>query len=68
MSNAKEMFGNMFKSKRAEFAMTQKACAKEFGVSIVTIQNWENGIIMPKKDKLEKICAFFKTDKEVFTS
>lgn len=39
---------------------TQGDLADYIGVSQATVSNWCKGIKMPRMDKIDKICAFFK--------
>lgn len=48
------------KEKRKELKLTQRDLAKRFGVSIVSIQNWENGVQEPSDENKDKIKKFLE--------
>lgn len=60
----KEKFGNDIRNMRTEKNVTQIACAKHCGVSIVSFQNWERGICEPKKEKMKLLCDFLGLNQE----
>ncbi len=39
---------------------------KETGISTATLSDWKNGKSQPKKDKIEKICAYFNVPLSYF--
>jgi len=47
------------KAARVNAGLTQKEAAKRLNVSNKTLCNWENGLAMPKVDKIEPICALY---------
>ena len=53
---------NRLKELRKEKGMSQKALAKELGVSYRTWQYWENGASSIKPDNLKKLCEIFDVD------
>ncbi len=42
-----------------ENGVTPYRVHKETGISTATLSDWKNGKSQPKKDKIEKICAYF---------
>lgn len=42
-----------------EHGVTPYRVHKETGISTATLSDWKNGKSQPKKDKIEKICAYF---------
>ena len=42
-----------------EYGVTPYRVHKETGISTATLSDWKNGKSQPKKDKIEKICAYF---------
>ena len=53
---------NRLKELRKEKGMSQKALAKELGVSYRTWQYWENGASSIKPDNLKTLCEIFDVD------
>ena len=53
---------NRLKELRKEKGMSQKALAKELGVSYRTLQYWENGEINIKPVHLKTLCEIFDVD------
>ena len=53
---------NRLKELRKEKGMSQKALAKELGVSYRTWQYWENGASSIKPDNLKTLCGLFDVD------
>ena len=47
------------KAARVNAGLTQKEAAKKLGVSNKTLWSWENGVSMPKADKIDAICALY---------
>jgi len=47
------------KAARVNAGYTQKASAKELGVSNKTLGDWENGRAYPKVDKVEALCSLY---------
>lgn len=43
------------KAARVNAGLTQSEAADEIGVSVATIQNWENGASVPSWDKVKEI-------------
>lgn len=50
---------NRLKILRKEKGLSQKALAKEIGVSYRTLQNWENGVNTIKPDKAQALADYF---------
>lgn len=48
------------KAARVNVGLSQKAAAKEIGVSNKTLSNWEAGASFPKADKIDVICRVYK--------
>jgi transcriptional regulator with XRE-family HTH domain len=48
------------KQMRKEKGLTQRKCALECEVSLVTWQNWESDITRPNQDNFEKIKKLFE--------
>lgn len=50
--------------------MTQKDAAKKLQVSNKTLSRWENGLSVPKADKIDAICDLYKVtyDRLIFLS
>lgn len=46
---------------RVNVGLTQKAAAKMLGVSNKSLSKWENGEIIPRADKIDRICELYKT-------
>lgn len=49
-----------------ERGVTSYRVHKETGISTATLSDWKNGKSQPKKDKIEKICAFFNVPLSYF--
>ena len=49
----------MLKDLRKRKGLTQKELAKELGVTYTAICYWETGKRFPRKELLDKLCAFF---------
>lgn len=64
--SAKNKFGKMLYNERIKNGLTQLECAKKFGVSIVSFQNWERGVCAPRKDKFEIALEFIGASTEDF--
>ena len=47
------------KAARINAGLTQKEAAKALNVSNKTLCSWENGISMPKADKIDAICELY---------
>lgn len=47
------------KAARVNIGITQKEAAKRLNVSNKTLCNWENGISVPKADKIDAICNLY---------
>lgn len=47
------------RSARTNVGMSRDGVAKEVGVSLSTIKNWENGITFPTQPQIEKLCALY---------
>lgn len=62
----KKMFGEAVSQSRKALGMTQIACAKQCGVSIVSFQNWERGVCAPRSDKMQMICTLLGLNAEDF--
>lgn len=62
----KQAYGDAIKENRKNRGYSQKDCARHCGVSIVSFQNWENGICEPKDDKAAKLSELLGIDKEEF--
>ena len=46
-------------SARVNAGFTQAEVAKEIGVAISTLRNWETGKTFPKQPAIEKMCALY---------
>lgn len=46
-------------SLRVNAKLTQGTVAKELGVAISTIRNWEKGTTCPKQSAIEKLCILY---------
>ena len=57
-----EKFERLLKKKN----ITPYRVHKETGISTATLSDWKNGKSVPKKDKIEKICAFFEVPLSYF--
>lgn len=44
---------------RVNAKLGQKEAAKMLGVGNKTLSNWENGVSMPKADKIDAICTLY---------
>lgn len=62
----KKMFGDAVAQARKAANLTQIACAKHCGVSIVSFQNWERGVCAPKQEKMKLICDLLNLNREDF--
>jgi transcriptional regulator with XRE-family HTH domain len=49
------------KAARANANLTQKDVAKELGVDVSTVRNWECGRTFPKQPMIEKLCTLYGT-------
>jgi putative transcriptional regulator len=49
------MKGNDIKWLRHELGLTQAALAHALGVTVTSVNRWENGVVKPSKLALEKI-------------
>lgn len=58
----KKKFGCALIEARNKKGATQRDCATQCGVSIVSYQNWEHGVCSPKSDKMKQICEFLSID------
>lgn len=56
--------GDLLRKSREDKEITQVMCALYCGVSVVTYQNWERGLSMPKEDNLKRICHFLEIEEE----
>jgi len=48
------------KAARINAGLTQKEAAKRLGVSNKTLGSWENGVSIPKANKIDEICALYE--------
>lgn len=62
----KKKFGDAIAQARKNAGLTQIACAKQCGVSIVSFQNWERGVCAPRDEKMQQICELLKLNREDF--
>lgn len=62
----KKMFSIYLKKGRENIGLTQMEAADRIGVSITTIQNWENGFITPSTTYFEKIIETYNLLEESF--
>ena len=53
------MFKITVKAARVNAGLTQKAAAKDLGVSNVTLCKWENGTAVPNVRQVEDICHLY---------
>ena len=60
----KDKLGQDIKKARFEKDISQIACARHCGVSLVSFQNWERGLCEPKPERLELICTFLGLNSE----
>ena len=44
---------------RVNVGITQKEAATKLNVSNKTLCNWENGVSVPKADKIDAICSLY---------
>ena len=44
---------------RVNANLAQKEAALKLGVSNKTLSNWENGVSIPKADKIDAICTLY---------
>lgn len=56
-----DMVKMTIRAARVNVGLSQKAAAKEIGVSNKTLSNWEAGKSFPGADKIPVICAVYKT-------
>lgn len=49
-----------YKEKRTELNLTQSDIAREVGVSLMTYQLWERGVMNPTKENEEKLLKALK--------
>lgn len=47
------------KAARVNIGITQKEAAERLNVSNKTLCNWENGVSVPKADKIDAICNLY---------
>lgn len=47
------------KAARTNAGLTQADAAKKLNVNKKTLSNWENGISVPKADKIDAICSLY---------
>lgn len=47
------------KAARVNAGLKQKEAATALGVSNKTLSNWENGLAIPKADKIDPICMLY---------
>lgn len=47
------------KAARVNAGLKQKEAATALGVSNKTLSNWENGLVIPKADKIDPICTLY---------
>ena len=62
----KKKFGDAVAQARKAANLTQIACAKHCGASIVSFQNWERGVCAPRDEKMQQICELLKLNREDF--
>ena len=53
------MFQISLKAARVNCDMSQKEVAKELGVDVSTIINWEKGKTAPRVDQLQELCRIY---------
>lgn len=58
--NIREVFSTNLKEMLKERGKTQLELAEFVGVSDASVNNWVNGIKLPRMDKVDKICKFLK--------
>lgn len=58
--------GDKINNLRKDKALSQETFAEAVGVSRQTVYKWEAGIVLPSKEKIDKICAVFEVTKEYF--
>nr|DAS24862.1 MAG TPA: Repressor protein CI [Caudoviricetes sp.] len=56
--NIREVFSTNLKKMLKERGKTQLELAEFVGVSDASVNNWVNGIKLPRMDKVDKICKF----------
>ena len=56
--NIREVFSTNLKEMLKERGKTQLELAEFVGVSDASVNNWVNGIKLPRMDKVDKICKF----------
>ena len=47
------------KAARVNAGLTQKEAAEKLNVSNKTLCSWENGLSVPKADKIDSICSLY---------
>lgn len=50
------------KAARVNAGLTQEKAAKEIGISVSTLKNWENGISFPKQPHIMKLCNVYNVN------
>ena len=50
------------KSARVNAGYSQKQASTMLGVGNKTLSSWENGITVPKADKIDKICQLYNVN------
>lgn len=51
-----------FKERRLELGLTQRQVAKDVGVSLFTVSNWEQGVTTPSPVNLVKLKKVLKIE------
>lgn len=53
------MFTISLEAARVNAKMSQKEAAKQLGVNVATLSNWERGKTSPDVDKFKKLCEVY---------
>ncbi len=53
------MYTVSLEAARINAGLSQKEAAKQVGVNVGTLSNWENGKTAPDIDKFRKLCAVY---------
>ncbi|PTF20457.1 XRE family transcriptional regulator [Staphylococcus devriesei] len=56
--------GERINDRRSKLGMTQKELAIYTGVTRSTVQKWESGVHLPKKERIPKIAEHLKYSEE----
>lgn len=68
MKNSKEIFSENLRDLLIAKKKTQSGLAKFTDSTKATVSYWCNGIVMPRSDKLDKICTYLNCSLEDLTT